>query len=185
MLEFNERFPEYKNQEINIALSQGLQFIVGKQKQDGSWYGGWAVCFTYATWFAVEALVQAQAYIEPTLRKNCLDKACHFLTSKQMADGGWGETYESCANKLYTHAETSQVVNTAWSLLALQAAKSPDKNAIRRGIDLLLKRQLENGDWAQEGISGVFNYNCMITYSSYRNVFPIWALNRFYQYNRY
>ena len=32
---------------------------------------------------------------------------------------------------------------------------------------------------AQEGIKGVFNKTCAITYTSYRNVFPIWALGRF------
>ena len=31
----------------------------------------------------------------------------------------------------------------------------------------------------QEGIKGVFNKTCAITYTSYRNVFPIWTLGRF------
>jgi squalene cyclase len=42
-----------------------------------------------------------------------------------------------------------------------------------------MSRQLPDGDWAQEGISGVFNANCMITYSQYKNIFPIWALSRY------
>ncbi|NOR81527.1 MAG: hypothetical protein GQ529_11965, partial [Methyloprofundus sp.] len=185
LLEIQQRDPDYKNQQIRLAITQGLQYIIKQQKQDGSWYGGWAVCFTYATWFAVEALVQGSDYIDSSLRKDSVNKACDFLISKQMSDGGWGETYESCAKMVYTQAATSQVVNTAWALLTLQAANSAEKEAIQRGIDLLLQRQLENGDWAQENISGVFNYNCMITYSSYRNIFPIWALNRFYQHKRY
>jgi len=185
LLEIQERFPDYKNQQISLAITQGLQYIIKQQKQDGSWYGGWAVCFTYATWFAVEALVQGKDYIDSNLRKDSINKACDFLISKQMSDGGWGETYESCAKMVYTQAATSQVVNTAWALLTLQAANSAEQEVIQRGIDLLLQRQLENGDWAQENISGVFNYNCMITYSSYRNIFPIWALNRFYQHKRY
>ena len=32
---------------------------------------------------------------------------------------------------------------------------------------------------SQEEIKGVFNKTCAITYSSYRNVFPIWALGRY------
>ncbi len=183
LLEIKQRFPDYKDQQIQAALRKGLDFIVKQQRQDGSWYGGWAVCFTYATWFGVEALVQGQAYIDADTRKNSINKACDFLISKQMTDGGWGETYESCAKMTYTQAAKSQVINTAWALLALQAADSRAKNTIQHGIDLLLQRQLDNGDWDQESISGVFNYNCMITYSSYRNIFPIWALNRFYQYN--
>lgn len=184
LLEILECHPDYKSSEIRSAITRGLQFIVKQQKQDGSWYGGWAVCFTYATWFGIEALVQGEAYIDARQRTECINKACDFLLSKQMTDGGWGETYESCAKMVYTQAQTSQVVNTAWSLLALQAANSPEQKAIQRGVDLLLQRQLDNGDWAQENISGVFNYNCMITYSSYRNIFPIWALNRFYQNNK-
>jgi squalene cyclase len=34
-------------------------------------------------------------------------------------------------------------------------------------------------DWPQEGITGVFNRACGITYTAYRNVFPIWALGRY------
>ncbi len=183
LLEIQERYPDYEEAKIRLAISRGLQYVVKQQKQDGSWYGGWAVCFTYATWFAVEALVLGKEYIDPQISKISINKACQFLISKQMPDGGWGETYESCAKRVYTQADSSQVVNTAWALLALQAGKSTSKEVVQRGIDLLLQRQLESGDWAQESISGVFNYNCMITYSSYRNIFPIWALNRFYQLN--
>lgn len=31
-------------------------FIRSIQREDGSWYGSWAVCFTYACWFGVCAL---------------------------------------------------------------------------------------------------------------------------------
>jgi lanosterol synthase len=181
LLDFQERFPNYKTESINTALSRGLTYIINKQKTDGSWYGGWAVCFTYATWFAIEALMQGKAHLERSLQEQCINKATDFLLKRQMTDGGWGETYESCAKMTYTQAKTSQVVNTAWALLGLQAAKSTNKEAIQQGINLLLARQKDDGDWAQENISGVFNYNCMITYSSYRNIFPIWALNRFYK----
>jgi squalene cyclase len=59
------------------------------------------------------------------------------------------------------------------------AADYPNKQLIDKGIQLLVQRQVRNGDWPQEAISGVFNFNCMITYTSYRNVFPIWALARY------
>jgi len=73
------------------------------------------------------------------------------------------------------------VVNTAWALLALMAAEFGEKEVIEAGIQVLLSRQSRIGDWPQESISGVFNYNCMITYANYRNAFPIWALNRYYR----
>lgn len=75
----------------------------------------------------------------------------------------------------------SGVVQTAWAMLGLMAAESTDIGAITRGKDFLLRKQLKNGDWEQEGITGVFNRSCGITYTAYRNVFPIWALGRYYQ----
>ena len=47
------------------------------------------------------------------------------------------------------------------------------------GIRFLITRQLRNGDWKQESVSGIFNRTCGISYSNYRNIFPIWALGRF------
>ena len=32
---------------------------------------------------------------------------------------------------------------------------------------------------SQENIAGVFNKSCAISYTAYRNVFPIWTLGRF------
>ncbi|MGR9085912.1 MAG: terpene cyclase/mutase family protein [Gammaproteobacteria bacterium] len=183
LLDIQETDPGFKNSEIRNAISAGLNFILKQQKPDGSWYGGWAVCFTYATWFGVEALSKARGkgYYDDAVLTAGIDKACTFLTSKQKADGGWGETFESCSNRVYTEAPASRVVNTAWALLALMAAGFGEKEAIEAGIAILLKRQTEIGDWPQESISGVFNYNCMITYANYRNYFPVWALSRYYR----
>ncbi len=181
LLEFQEIYPDFKNSEIHKAISAGLHFILKQQKPDGSWYGGWAVCFTYATWFGVETFSKAKGmgYYDDAVLTASINKACAFLVEKQKGDGGWGETFESCSKLVYTEAATSQVVNTAWALLTLMAADFSDKKVIETGINVLLNRQTEIGDWAQENISGVFNYNCMITYANYRNIFPIWALSRY------
>jgi len=183
LLEIQETDPAYRSNEIRQAISAGLNFILKQQKPDGSWYGGWAVCFTYATWFGVEALSKAKGkgYYDDAALAASISKACAFLVGKQKADGGWGETFKSCSTLVYTEAETSQVVNTAWALLALMAAEFGEKEVIEAGIQVLLSRQSRIGDWPQESISGVFNYNCMITYANYRNAFPIWALNRYYR----
>lgn len=60
----------------------------------------------------------------------------------------------------------SGVVNTAWALLALSQPKCDNINAILQGEQYLTKRQPPCGDWHQEGISGVFNRACGITYTS-------------------
>lgn len=48
-------------------------------------------------------------------------KACEFLLSKELPGGGWGESYLSCQNKVYTNLEGNKphLVNTAWVLMAL------------------------------------------------------------------
>ncbi|MDD5266399.1 MAG: terpene cyclase/mutase family protein [Methylococcales bacterium] len=183
LLEIQEAYPGFKSSGIRKAITSGIDFILKQQKPDGSWYGGWAVCFTYATWFGVEAISKAKGkgYYNDAVLVDRVNRACAFLAEKQKPDGGWGETFESCSKLVYTEAATSQVVNTAWALLALMAADFGDKKVIETGINVLLKRQMDGGDWAQENISGVFNYNCMITYANYRNIFPIWALSRYYK----
>jgi lanosterol synthase len=120
-------------------------------------------------------------------------KACDFLLSKQMDDGGWGESYRACETAQWVNHEKSQVVNTAWALLSLMAVEYPEKEPIQKGIELIMSRQQTNGEWLQEGIEGtirfynykigVFNKNCMISYPNYKFVFCIWALGRYS--NRY
>ena len=182
LITFRDHYPAYNIAAIERAIKNGIDFILSQQKSDGSWYGSWAVCFTYGTWFGVEALVTAikSGLIpdkEPVVKK-AIDKACSFLISKQNTDGGWGESFESCIAKEYVPHRSSQIINTSWALLLLMAANYADKKAIDKGIALLISRQYENGDFPQESISGVFNHNCAISYTAYRNVFPIWALGR-------
>ncbi|MBL0309033.1 MAG: terpene cyclase/mutase family protein [Bacteroidetes bacterium] len=179
MVKFLHYFPNHKKQEFEASIRRGMDFILGQQRADGSWYGSWAVCFTYGIWFAIDALQHVQYASDKSKVKTAMDKACAFLLSKQNTDGGWGENFESCVQKEYIPHEQSQVVNTAWALLSLMAADYPDKTVIEKGIQFLLSRQQPTGDWEQESISGVFNHNCMISYTSYRNVFPIWALGRY------
>lgn len=50
-------------------------------------------------------------------------RACDFLLSKQMADGGWGEDFESCEQRRYVQSSGSQVHNTCWALMGLMAAR--------------------------------------------------------------
>jgi sterol desaturase/sphingolipid hydroxylase (fatty acid hydroxylase superfamily) len=115
-----------------------------------------------------------------------IQKALGFLLKHQNPNGGWGEDFTSCYNKDYAPNgmcryghECSGTVPTAWALLALMCGGCKNRQSIDAGIAYLISRQLLNGDWEQEGILGVFNRACGITYSSYRNIFPVWALCRY------
>jgi cycloartenol synthase len=163
------------------AMDRALGFITNAQREDGSWLGKWGVCFTYGTWFACEALT---ACVEMDLAnqdaKQAVERACFFLLTKQNDDGGWGESAESCVEKRYIR-QPSTVVHTAWAVLTLCLAtnKSLFAASIDKACALLAQRQTSCGDWPlQEGMFGVFNQTCGVTYTAYRNVFPTWALAR-------
>jgi len=108
-----------------------------------------------------------------------LEKAYAFLLSKQHKDGGWGEDFRSCSERHWVDLPEGHVVNTSWALLSLMTMQKPPIAVIEKGIKWLIKKQLRNGDWTQTTTSGVFNYNCAISYSGYKNIFPIWALGKY------
>ncbi|CAO3639775.1 unnamed protein product [Cunninghamella blakesleeana] len=167
---------EYRKDEIEKVSSSVLEYIKSTQRPDGSWYGSWAICFTYAALFSLQSLASIGEYYD---NSEYARKGCEFLLSKQKEDGGWGETYKSCEDRIYCDNPTSQVVNTAWAVMCLLEAKYPHEEPIRRGIELIIKRQQKNGEWLQENIEGVFNKNCMISYPNYKFAFSIWALGKY------
>ncbi|MCS6934973.1 MAG: terpene cyclase/mutase family protein [Chitinophagales bacterium] len=187
LMHFNKTYPDYRSAAITGAVERGIRFILGKQQSDGGWYGSWAVCFTYGTWFACEALSAYLRWGGTAQRDACLAslrKAADFLLSRRLSDGGWGESYKSCVYKKYVPAARSQAVNTAWAALSLMRIYThvPEPqiaDAVHTAVAFLEGEQQANGDFRQEHINGVFNHNCMITYINYRNIFPLWALGRY------
>nr|GEV62458.1 lupeol synthase [Tanacetum cinerariifolium] len=150
-----------------------------EQNPDGSWYGYWGICYTYGAWFAVDALVACGYNYH---NSPAIQKYCEFLLSKQLPDGGWGESYLSSANKTYTNLDgnRSNLVQTSWALMSLIKAGQAeiDLTPINNGIRLLINSQMK-GDFPQQEITGVFMRNCTLNYSAYRNIFPIWALGEY------
>lgn len=181
LIDFQEVFPHHRTTDIQDSVDKGRLFLRSVQRSDGSWYGSWACCFTYGTFFGVEGLIKCGE----SLDSPSILRACEFLLKHQRPNGGWGEDFTSCYDKDYARDGMrsygdggSSIINTSWALLALSVAKCKDVEAVRRGVRYLIERQLSFGDWPQEGIAGVFNRSVGITYTAYRNVFPIWAMGR-------
>ena len=180
MTAFAKNYPGHRAGEIQRAISKAMKYVKSIQKADGSWYGNWAVCFTYATWFGLTGL---SAVGETCKNSSHARRACEFLVSKQEDDGGWGESYLSCQDKVYSPLPggESHVVNTAWAMLGLLAADyhEVDRAVLDRAATFLIRAQTADGDWPQQHISGVFNRNCMISYTNYRYIFPTWGLGEY------
>ncbi len=170
---YREHFPEKFSRDIRRALTRGEAFLRRMQGTDGSFYGSWAVCYTYGAWFGVEGLRSIGA----TPEDPAIQRAAEFLIAHQNRDGGWGEAPASCLKKRYVSDE-SHCVQTAWALLALCEAGKAKSDAVQRGVAFLLARQQPDGSWPKERMVGVFNQSVLIDYDTYRHYFPLWALAR-------
>uniref|UniRef100_A0ACD5WXJ9 Uncharacterized protein n=1 Tax=Avena sativa TaxID=4498 RepID=A0ACD5WXJ9_AVESA len=179
---FRGKYPGHRKDEIEQCIRRATKFIEKLQNDDGSWFGSWGICFTYGTWFAIEGLsAVGQCYSNST----CIRKACQFLLSKQLQNGGWGESHLSSRTKAYTNldGEKSHIVNTAWAMLALMKAGQAerDPSPLHKAASLIMNMQLGSGDFPQEEMIGSFLKNGPLCYMAYRNIFPIWALGEYHR----
>ncbi|QLG71977.1 hypothetical protein HG535_0C03300 [Zygotorulaspora mrakii] len=172
-LTYFHRYYDYRKEEISRRIKIATDYIKKSQQSDGGWYGCWGICFTYAGMFAMEAL---HSVGENYSNSEYVRKGCDFFVTRQMDDGGWGESMKSSELHTYVNSQRSLVVQTSWVLIALLLAKYPNRSVIESGIKLLKNRQLSSGEWEYESVEGVFNHSCAIEYPSYRFLFPIKAL---------
>ncbi|PYH65914.1 lanosterol synthase [Aspergillus vadensis CBS 113365] len=170
---FRARNGEYRRKEVDTAIERGVRYVENSQRYDGGWMASWGVTFTYGAFFAMEALYCGGRTYE---NSSVARAGCHFLLNRQEFDGGWGETIDSRLLGTYTRAPKSHTTQTAWSCLALMYAEYPDPEPIRRGIQLIMRRQKPNGEWEQEYPVGSGVVTCHIQYHNYIYSFPIRAL---------
>lgn len=88
---FKKHWPDYRRDEIDVFIRRATSWIKTNQRPDGSWYGSWGICFTYATMFALESMASiGETYANSDVAR----RGCDFLISKQREDGGWSESYK-------------------------------------------------------------------------------------------
>jgi squalene-hopene/tetraprenyl-beta-curcumene cyclase len=156
-------------------LARAIAHLRSAQERDGSWFGRWGTNYIYGTWSALTALAQAGLTAQdPSIRK-----AVHWLKGRQNADGGWGESNDSYNARGSTKA-ASTPYQTAWALLGLLAAGEAASDAVRAGIDHLLRTQAADGLWHDPGFTAPgFPRVFYLRYHGYSGYFPLWALAAF------
>ncbi len=159
-----------------LPLQRAQDYLMVSQEEDGSWYGRWGVNYLYGTGFVLEAV---GALGGEALRLQS-ERAVSWLISHQNPDGGWGESCESYADPGRRGQGQSTPSQTAWALLGLLGAGQAGSQAVGRGIDYLVRTQLEDGSWAEELYTGTgFPRAFYLRYDLYRIYFPLMALSRY------
>ncbi len=167
-----EHFPQVIGQDETRSISRGEAWLRRSQEKDGSWRGVWGVQFIYGTFFGIRGLLAAGARPDdPALRS-----ACQWLLNRQREDGGWGEHYRGCYTGQYVEHEESQVIHTAWAMIALLEAGDTDWAAIARGVQFLIDLQRTDGTWPRQDMAGIFFRTALLDYTLYRQYFPLHAL---------
>ena len=164
----------YKRDDPRVA--RGLDFLSRAQEPDGSWYGRWGTNYIYGTWSVLCAFNAAgEDMAAPHIRK-----AVEWLKSRQREDGGWGEDGATYWAERRAESKASTPSQTAWALLGLMTAGEVGSDAVRRGIEFLLKAPRTGGKWEEEWYTAVgFPQAFYLKYHGYSVYFPLWALARY------
>ena len=158
------------------ATARGVAYLRRTQESDGSWAGRWGVNYLYGTCFALRGLRAAGV----SSRDAAVLHAGEFIRSYQNGDGGWGEScasYDDPALKAMGRSTPSQ---TAWALMGLFASGDYWSASVERGVEYLLRTQLEAGNWEENEFTGTgFPRVFFLKYHLYALYFPLIALSEY------
>ncbi len=157
------------------AIERGVQYLLASQEADGSWYGRWGVDYLYGTFLALRGL-QAAGVND---REAPVQRALEWIRAYQNSDGGWGESCASYANNTFTPGP-STASQTAWAILGLLAGGDTRSSSLQDGIEYLIATQRDDGNWDEQYATGT-GFPCVfyLTYTDYRNTFPLLAMAAF------
>lgn len=160
-------------------IQKAVDSLKEQQEEHGSWHGKWGVHYIYGAFGVLRGL----GAIGYNMKEDWVQKCVHWLFSIQNPDGGWGESCMAYEGKEYYGKGNSTASQTAWAILSLLAAGEKDSEAVKRGVDWLLKNQQKNGEWLEEEFTGTgFPRAFYLRYDLYRIYFPLLALAEYGNY---
>lgn len=171
-----EMFGRLGLQSNEKMFARAVAFVWQEQEADHAWYGRWGVNYLYGTW---QVLVGMTEFGIPADDPH-IQGGVEWLKSVQQADGGWGETPRSYDDPTLRGCGPTTPSQTAWALMGLMAGGAVDSEAVRDGIDYLLKHQTTEGTWEESWYTGTgFPRVFYLRYHLYRHYFPLMALARY------
>jgi len=157
------------------AVDRGIEYLRGRQRPDGAWFGRWGVNYVYGTWQAIEGLRAVGLGIDDP----AVACGADWLASRQQPCGGWGETCESYADERLAGVGPPTASQTAWAVAGLVAAGRASSREARRGVRWLVERQTDDGAWEEREFTGTgFPKVFYLRYHFYPIYFPLMALAR-------
>jgi squalene-hopene/tetraprenyl-beta-curcumene cyclase len=161
-------------------VCRAIAFLRKTQDERGCWIGRWGVNYIYGTWQVLCGLNSIGFDMQDAMVR----RAVAWLRKAQQSGGGWGETCRSYDDPSLAGQGTPTASQTAWALLALIAGGECDSEAVRSGIDYLLKTQEADGNWCEDLFTGTgFPKVFYLKYHLYRLYFPLMALARYHTAN--
>jgi squalene-hopene/tetraprenyl-beta-curcumene cyclase len=162
-----------EGQAASPAARRGIAYLLAEQEDDGSWFGRWGANHVYGTGAAVPALVACGLAGHPSIAR-----AIDWLRSVQNDDGGFGEDLRSYRDRSWRGRGASTASQTAWALLAFDAAGTTGE-CVDRAVSFLAETQADDGSWDEPWFTGTgFPGDFYLNYHLYRQVFPVSALGR-------
>ena len=157
------------------AVRRGVEYLLRAQEPDGSWYGRWGVNYIYGTFLALRGLRAAGlSENEPSIQR-----ALEFVRAYQNRDGGWGESCASYDEGRFV-PNCSTPSQTAWAILALLAGGDIRSESLYNGVEYLVRTARSEGTWDEDYCTGTgFPRVFYLSYTEYRNMFPLFALAAF------
>jgi squalene-hopene/tetraprenyl-beta-curcumene cyclase len=154
---------------------RAIEWLRREQEDDGSWWGRWGVNYIYGTSTALSGL----RAIGVSPGEPWIQRSVAWLKSKQNEDGGWGESCLSDKDLAWRGRGISTPSQTAWAMIGLLAGEDAIGPHLMRGLQWLLERQRETGDWEETEFTGTgFPNHFYLRYHLYAHYFPLMALGR-------
>jgi squalene-hopene/tetraprenyl-beta-curcumene cyclase len=171
-----EALGDYGYDPDHPQVASALRFLEQTQEPSGAWPGRWGVNYLYGTWQVLVGLKNVHFDMGQPLVRRAVD----WLISVQQPGGGWGESCGSYDDPRLAGKGTPTASQTAWALLALLAAGEARSEAVRAGIDWLLRTQRPDGTWSEDQFTGTgFPKVFYLKYHLYALYFPLMALARY------